>query len=117
MKNNKIKPSGTILSVLIIILSFVYAINIQPKAIGDSENLKDISIIKTGNQGSQNSLVNNHESVFEDEIHNNNYTLYLDLSFKNVTLSFYIKNIFYTITNFIDKINNLRNLSEILQKN
>jgi len=34
MKNNKLKLSVIILSILIIIISFIYAINIQPMVIG-----------------------------------------------------------------------------------
>jgi hypothetical protein len=34
MKNDKIKLVGIILSILIIIISFIYSINIQPMVIG-----------------------------------------------------------------------------------
>jgi hypothetical protein len=84
MKNNKLKLNGTMLSGLIIIISFVYAINIQPKVIGDSENLKQVSKVIICNNGKdnpmlykENQLLVNPVSPYEirEEIkqHNNGY--------------------------------------------
>lgn len=123
MKNDKMRLSGSMLSFLIIIISFIYAINIQPKVIGDSENQDVIKL--TSDSGKQSVVSPDIYGIFKlkgtyiyklsidnafecskkisrldkDEISNDNFPYYMDLSIHKFTRSFYLNN-------------NLNNLSE-----
>jgi len=136
MKNNKLRLSGTMLSFLIIIISFIYAINIQPKVIGDYENLKEES--KVISDSGKKSLINPdiygilkfkgtyiykfsiddafeyHSKIThlnENVILDDKFQLYLGSSIQNIIYSYYLKNILYTIS--MIKISNFYNLNEI----
>jgi len=117
MKTNNIKISGTILSLLIIIISFVYAINIQPKVMGNSENLNDISKTIIASLDSEKSLKNNYKYNIDNKINLYKTRLNLNSLINYTNFSFYSNSIFYTISNFIIKINNFRYCTEIYTTN
>jgi len=140
MKNNKLRLSGTMLSFLIIIISFIYAINIQPKVIGDYENPKEELKVLISDGGKQSLIIPEIYGIYkfkgtyiyklsidsafkcrskithlnEDEILDDNFQLYMGTSIRNVTRSCYLKNILYTIS--MIKISSLYNLNEINNK-
>jgi len=113
MENNKLKLNGIMLSGLIIIISFVYAINIQPKVIGDSENLKLSSEETMDNSGTNNPLLGDKKDNGEDEIPKDYHRLYFGSSNIDVTYLFFTNNILKIISNYLIRINKLGNFSEI----
>jgi len=113
MENNKLKLNGIMLSGLIIIISFVYAINIQPKVIGDSENLKLSSEETMDNSGTNNPLLGDKKDNGEDEIHINNYRYFLNSYNIKFTSLFYKNNILKIISYYLIRINKLNDFSEI----
>ena len=117
MKNNNLKIGGVMLSGLIIIISFVYAINIQPKVMGDSENLKQSSKEIIDNRGADNPLLCNYNTINENEISIDSFKLYWDSCNKDFTNLFFINNIFHKISNFMINMNNPRELGENNTKN
>ena len=116
MKNDKLRLSGSMLSFLIIIISFIYALNIQPKVIGDSENQEVIKL--TSDIGKQSVVSPEIYGIFKFngtyiyklsidnafecrkkitcldnyEIFNDNFPHYIDLSIHKFTRSFYLNN-------------------------
>jgi hypothetical protein len=113
MNKNKLKPSGIMLSSLIIILSFVYAINIQPKVIGDSENLKEISKVKIGNRNLENPISYDHKYLSDDEIPLIKNRWYSNAYNNDLIRLFCINNFLQIISNYMIKMYNLRGFNEI----
>jgi hypothetical protein len=107
MNNNKLKINGTMLSCLIIIISFVYAINIQPKVIGDYENLKDISNEKIDEIATDNPVLCNHNAICEDKIPKDIDLLYRCSCDNDFTNFFYTNNILRIISYYMIKMNKL----------
>jgi hypothetical protein len=124
MKTKKLKQSGIMLASLIIIISFVYAIHIQPVVIGKQDLVRtdsttqDTVKIQTSNIYKL-SLENGFEykckikQLNNDEILDNNYCFYWGHYSHSFVRSYYIKNVLTAISSNMIKIDSLSNLNEL----